>query len=121
MSQKQYLLGRQEDGRDGRLYIGRYMALDGSTGAGVFLDVLKPHAVVICGKRGYGKSHTMGVLAEEFARMPSRLRENFSVIVIDTMGIFSRMALPSTRPVPGQLGTEAFRPGCQSFCSGAIP
>jgi hypothetical protein len=95
MGQKQYLLGRREDGRDGRLYLGRYMALDGSTGAGVFLDVLKPHAVVICGKRGYGKSHTMGVLAEEFARLPSRLRDNFSVIVIDTMGIFSGMAGPS--------------------------
>jgi|AGTN01.2.fsa_nt_gi Predicted ATPase len=96
MGEKQYLLGRQEDGREGRLYVGRYMALDGSTGAGVYLDVLKPHAVVICGKRGYGKSHTMGVLAEEFARLPSRLRENFSVIVIDTMGIFSQMALHSS-------------------------
>jgi DNA helicase HerA-like ATPase len=95
MGQKQYLLGRQEDDRDGRLYIGRYMALDGSAGAGVFLDALKPHAVVICGKRGYGKSHTMGVLAEEFARLTPALRANFSIVIIDTMGIFSQMALPS--------------------------
>ena len=98
MVQKQYLLGRQEDGRDGRLFLGRYMALDGSTGAGVFLDVRKPHAVVVCGKRGYGKSHTMGVLAEEFARLPPSLRENFSVVIIDTMGIFGRMAHPSPDP-----------------------
>jgi uncharacterized protein len=96
MGQKQYLLGRPEDDRDGRLYLGRYLALDGSAGAGVFLDVLKPHAVVICGKRGYGKSHTMGVLAEEFARLPPPLRDNFAVIVIDTMGIFRGMAGPST-------------------------
>ena len=71
------------------------MALDGSAGAEVFLDVLKPHAVVICGKRGYGKSYTMGVLAEEFAGLPSPLRENFAVIIVDTMGIFGRMAMPS--------------------------
>jgi hypothetical protein len=37
----------------------------------------------------------MGVLAEEFARLPSRLKDNFSVIIIDTMGIFSRMAMPA--------------------------
>jgi uncharacterized protein len=117
MGEKQYLLGRREDGRDGRLYLGRYMALDGSTGAGVFLDVLKPHAVVICGKRGYGKSHTMGVLAEEFARLPSRLRDNFSVIVIDTMGIFSGMAWPSDDSslagwdlAPAGMGVNLFTP-----------
>ncbi len=96
MGQKQYLLGRQEDGRQGRLFIGRYLALDGSAGAGVFLDALKPHAVVICGKRGYGKSHTLGVLAEEFARLPPGLRRNFAVIIVDTMGIFGRMARPSS-------------------------
>jgi DNA helicase HerA-like ATPase len=106
MGEKQYLLGRPEDGRGGRLHVGRYMALDGSTGAGVFLDVLKPHAVVICGKRGYGKSHTMGVLAEEFARLPSRLRENFSVIIIDTMGIFGRMAMPSPDTGPVEWGQK---------------
>jgi len=117
MGQKQYLLGRREDGRDGRLYLGRYMALDGSTGAGVFLDVLKPHAVVICGKRGYGKSHTMGVLAEEFSSLPSRLRDNFTVIVIDTMGIFSGMAVPSDDPglagwdlAPAGLNVSLFTP-----------
>ncbi len=98
MGQKQYLLGRQEDDRSGRLYLGRYLALDGSAGSGVYLDVLKPHALVICGKRGYGKSHTMGVLAEEFARLPTRLKANFTVIIIDTMGIFSGLARPAADP-----------------------
>ncbi|OPY26124.1 MAG: AAA-like domain protein [Methanocella sp. PtaU1.Bin125] len=92
MAEKQYLLGRPDDARGGRLYIGRYMALDGSAGAPVFLDVLRPHAVVVCGKRGYGKSYTMGVLAEEFARLPLAVRRNFTVIVIDTMGIFGQMS-----------------------------
>jgi hypothetical protein len=95
MQEKQYLLGRPDDSREGLLYTGRYMALDGSAGAKIFLDVLKPHAVVICGKRGYGKSYTMGVLAEEFARLPDAVRRNFSIIVIDTMGIFGQMSGPS--------------------------
>lgn len=96
MGQKEYLLGRDEDGRDGRLFLGRYLALDGSAGAPVYLDVLKPHAMVICGKRGYGKSYTMGVIAEEFARLPEAVRDNFSVVVVDTMGIFGMMAGPSS-------------------------
>lgn len=93
--EKRYLLGRAEDGRGGAVFLGRYMALDGSSGSPVFLDVLKPHAIVICGKRGYGKSYTMGVLVEEFAGLPEALRRNFTVIVLDTMGIFGQAAAPS--------------------------
>jgi DNA helicase HerA-like ATPase len=126
MGQKQYLLGRQDDDRAGRLYIGRYMALDGSAGAGVYLDVLKPHAVVICGKRGYGKSHTLGVLAEEFARLPPSLRNNFSVVIVDTMGIFGRMAMPSSDPglatwnlPPAGVSVSLFAP--EPFLGEALP
>lgn len=84
---KRYLLGRQDDGSDGLLFLGRYLALDGSTGADVFMDVLKPHAILICGKRGYGKSYTMGVLVEEFARLPYRIRKNYCVIVVDRKSV----------------------------------
>jgi hypothetical protein len=93
--EKRYLVGRRDDGEEGSLLLGRYLALDGSTGADVLLDVLKPHAVLICGKRGYGKSYTMGVLIEELARLPYRVRKNFCAIVVDTMGIFTCMDKPS--------------------------
>ena len=102
--EKRYLLGRRDDGDEGSLFLGRYLALDGSTGADVFLDVLRPHAVLICGKRGYGKSYTMGVLIEEFARLPFRIRKNFCAIVLDTMGIFTRMDKPSGETGPGAWG-----------------
>ncbi len=115
MGEKQYLLGRPDDARDGRLYIGRYMALDGSAGAKVFLDVLKPHAVVICGKRGYGKSYTMGVLAEEFARLPDSVRSNFSVIIIDTMGIFGQMSVPSQQSDQQAWGLSPAGIGIRNF------
>ncbi|HTY90858.1 MAG TPA: helicase HerA-like domain-containing protein [Methanocella sp.] len=89
--EKRYLLGRRDGGEHGLLYLGRYLALDGSQGAGLYLDVLKPHAVLICGKRGYGKSYTMGVIIEEMASLPQRIRDNFCVIVVDTMGVFTGM------------------------------
>lgn len=90
---RHYLLGNTA-GVHSALFIGRYLALDGSSGAPVLLDVRKPHAIVICGKRGYGKSYTMGVLIEEFAGLPEAVRKNFSVIVVDTMGIFGCMGTP---------------------------
>ncbi|WP_174589868.1 ATP-binding protein [Methanocella conradii] len=95
LEEKRYLVGRRDDGGAGLLFLGRYLALDGSLGASVYLDVLKPHAILICGKRGYGKSYTMGVLIEEFARLPFKVRKNFCAIVVDTMGIFTRMDKPS--------------------------
>jgi hypothetical protein len=56
---------------------------------------MRPHAILVCGKRGYGKSYTMGVLLEEFARLPPRIRKNFCAVVVDTMGIFTCMDRPS--------------------------
>jgi DNA helicase HerA-like ATPase len=93
--EKRYLIGRRDGGEGGLLLLGRYLALDGSTGASVYLDALKPHAILICGKRGYGKSYTMGAIVEEFSRLPPGVRKNFSVIVVDTMGIFGAMRSPN--------------------------
>jgi len=67
--------------------LGRYRARDGSPGAGIGLDVDGPHAVLIVGKRGYGKSHTLGVLAEELARTPG-----VSPTVADPMGVYHTLA-----------------------------
>ncbi len=54
---KQYVLGRKDtESRAGTLNIGRYLALDKSLGADVYIDALRPHVILICGKRGYGKS-----------------------------------------------------------------
>ncbi|MBN2110263.1 MAG: ATP-binding protein [Methanosarcinaceae archaeon] len=87
-SEKQYVLGG--DGRSDKvlLHMGRYLALDRSTGSDVMLDVQRPHAVLVSGKRGYGKSYTMGVLIEELLMLPVDVRMNIASVVIDTMGIF---------------------------------
>ncbi|MDO9517950.1 MAG: ATP-binding protein [Methanosarcinaceae archaeon] len=85
---KCYTLGRNDESDVGVLHLGKYLALDRSTGSHVALDALKPHAILICGKRGYGKSYTMGILIEELSRLSLDIRENIASLVIDTMGIF---------------------------------
>jgi uncharacterized protein len=118
---KRYLIGRRDGGEGGLLLLGRYLALDGSAGAPVYLDVLKPHAILICGKRGYGKSYTMGALVEEFARLPDAIRKNFSAIVVDTMGIFGCMTEPNDEEAgsmkawalsPSGVNINTFSPQC---------
>ena len=89
ITQKQYVLGRRDDNVDaGTLNVGRYLALDKSTGSNVYMDALRPHVILICGKRGYGKSYTMGTLVEEIDSLSLEVKNNIASLVIDTMGIF---------------------------------
>ncbi len=86
-----FVIGRGSDAEPvqaGRL--GRYRALDGSEGAPLYLDLDGPHAVSVVGKRGYGKSFTLGVLAEELARAPG-----VAPVIVDPMGVFSTLAEPA--------------------------
>jgi len=101
-----FVLGRPagEDGPAGRL--GSYCALDGSRGALVSLDFDGPHAILVVGKRGYGKSYTLGVVAEELARAAG-----VAPVVVDPMGVFSTLADPSAgEPVPSRVVDPAVDP-----------
>lgn len=88
VTEKLYVLGRREKKPGATLNIGRYYALDSSLGADVNVDILRPHVVLICGKRGYGKSYTIGVFIEEIAKLEKEILENLSVVVFDTLGIY---------------------------------
>ncbi|MFH1623503.1 MAG: ATP-binding protein, partial [Candidatus Aenigmatarchaeota archaeon] len=61
----------------------------------VLLDFLKPHMVLITGKRGTGKSYDAAVIAEEISRLPEEHRRNLAVVFVDTMGIFWSMKAPN--------------------------
>jgi hypothetical protein len=61
----------------------------------VLLDLLRPHIVLICGKRGTGKSYVAGVVTEEIALLPEEFKKSLSVVMIDTMGIFWSMKKPN--------------------------
>lgn len=84
------VLGRrgQEDSADSPLArLGRHRARDGSDGTAVAVDLDRPHAALVVGKRGYGKSYTLGVLAEEASQAPG-----LAPVVVDPMGVFDGLA-----------------------------
>ncbi|MBC7085642.1 MAG: ATP-binding protein [Methanomethylovorans sp.] len=109
VAKKCYVLGRRNNGEQGLLNLGRYVALDGSGASYVGLDALGPHCVLICGKRGYGKSYTMGILVEELSLLPENIKNNIASLVVDTMGIFWTMGIPN-EPQKGLLQQWSLSP-----------
>lgn len=69
-------------------YIGREFNSKSELGEKVLLDFNNPHMVTVCGKRGSGKSHTLGVIAEELMTLPMQVKSNLSGFIIDAMGIY---------------------------------
>ena len=57
-------------------------------GERVYLDVNEPHMVLVCGKRGYGKSYTLGVVAEGLLSLPPEAKHSIALVIIDAMGVF---------------------------------
>ncbi len=66
-----------------------------SLGNQMMLDALRPHVVLIAGKRGSGKSYTMGVIAEGLASLDPDVSQNITSLIIDTMGIYWTMKSPN--------------------------
>ena len=87
-------------GTDGTIFLGKHYVTMGQTVAlsnKVYMDMIRSHVVFVCGKRGGGKSYTMGVIAEGMADMPLAIRQNLSIIMLDTMGIYWTMKYPNAK------------------------
>jgi len=96
-----FVIGTEDDSRPSGL-LGTYRALDGSHGADLRLDFDGPHAVLVVGKRGYGKSYTLGVIAEELARTPG-----VAPVIVDPMGVFDTLGTTADGdPVPATVVTD---------------
>lgn len=63
----------------------------------IMLDVARPHVIMICGKRGTGKSYSLGVICEGMASLPEEIARNLSALVFDTMGIYWTTKYPNLR------------------------
>ncbi len=63
----------------------------------ILLDINKPHAILVSGKRGSGKSYTLGVMAEGIANLDPEIKQNISTIMFDTMGIYWSMKNPNLK------------------------
>lgn len=97
-----FVIGRRDGVDDGpTATLGTYRAVDGSPGARLAVDTDRPHAMLVVGKRGYGKSHTLGVLAEALARS-----RGLAPVVVDPMGEFATLTEPVVEgvdPVPAEV------------------
>jgi len=90
----------KEFGDAGTVFIGKHIVGEGEDAHltnPVFMDVTRPHVMLISGKRGSGKSYTSSVIAEEITALPKVIKQNISVLMIDTMGIFWSMNYPNER------------------------
>lgn len=99
------IVGRNVDdlmkyGSQGTLFIGKNIVGEGEEAHltnPVQIDAARPHIILVTGKRGSGKSYTGAVFAEEIAALPREIRENLSVLMIDTMGIYWSSKSPNER------------------------
>ncbi len=99
------LIGRSEAekekyGTQGSVFLGKHYVKMGQTVSlsnNVYLDVSKSHIVFVVGKRGSGKSYSMGVIAEGIYDLPDEIKKNIAVVMLDTMGIYWTMKYPNTK------------------------
>lgn len=66
------------------LYIGKNL----DNNENVYIDASKSRVILICGKRGGGKSYTLGVLVEEVFKTKDSI-----ILIVDPMGIYHTMSL----------------------------
>ena len=85
-------------GKRGTVFLAKQYVKMGQTTAlsnPVYLDVAGAHVVFIVGKRGSGKSYTMGSIAEGLADLPQEIKQNLAIVLLDTMGIYWTMKYPN--------------------------
>jgi hypothetical protein len=81
-------------GKEGAVFIGKQYVQMGQTSSlsnPIYMDVARGHAMLICGKRGGGKSYTMGSIAEGLADMDPDIAKNLAFVLLDTMGVYWSM------------------------------
>ena len=87
-------------GTKGTILLGKHYVKMGqvtSMSNNILLEVTRSHVVFVSGKRGSGKSFTMGVIAEGISDLPAGIKDNIAVVILDTMGIYWTMKYPNQK------------------------
>jgi uncharacterized protein len=93
------IIGRNESdkktfGSKGLAFIGKSFVTMGnytSLSNPIYIDIARSHVVLISGKRGSGKSYTIGTFAESLSNLGTEESANIAPLIFDTMGIFWTM------------------------------
>lgn len=93
------VIGRNEGdkklfGERGLAFLGKAFVTMGnytSLSNPIYMDVARSHVVLISGKRGSGKSYTIGTMAEALSDLGVEESGNIASLIFDTMGIFWTM------------------------------
>ncbi len=101
------IIGRNKEDKEkfknrGLIYVGKsYVTMGNYTSLSnkIWLDVAKSHVILIAGKRGSGKSYTIGAIAEELSDLPEEVKKNIAPLIFDTMGIFWTMKFKNERDI----------------------
>jgi len=111
------VVGRNEEdkelfGKRGLAFIGKSFVTMGnytSLSNPIYMDVARSHVVLISGKRGSGKSYTIGTMAEALSDLGVEESGNIASLIFDTMGIFWTMKYKNAKDgdLLGEWGLEA--------------
>ena len=85
---------KESFGNKGLVYIGKgYVKMGNYTSLSnkIWMDVARSHVILVAGKRGSGKSYSLGAIAEELSCLDEESRKNIASLIFDTMGIFWTM------------------------------
>jgi len=88
------LVDKKNFGERGLIFLGKnYVKMGQYTSLSnkIFMDIVRSHVVLVAGKRGSGKSYTLGVIAEELSNLPKETGQNIASLIFDTMGIYWTM------------------------------
>jgi hypothetical protein len=77
----------------GYVTMGQYTSLSNK----LLMDIARSHVILVAGKRGSGKSYTLGVIAEELTNLPKTIGQNIASLIFDTMGIYWTMKYPNEK------------------------
>ena len=69
-------------------FIGKHYVKMGATTSlsnNIHIDVSRSHVILVCGKRGSGKSYSLSVLAEEIANIETELKDKITILIFYTI------------------------------------